>query len=117
MQQNFQVDVAFPQSIQEKLLWQMNDFYTVLVTWPTPQGKGVVVLYYDINTSGKSDEKVGVNQHCRNKVFFLKKLEDIAPFCGATSCDVCLGFQNQGGYPRLHVLSPTCNGFLWYDTC
>ena len=29
-----------------------------------------------------------------------------------TSCEVCPGFQSQGGSPRLRALSPACNGFL-----
>ena len=28
-----------------------------------------------------------------------------------TSGDICGGFQSQGGFPRLHVLMPACNGF------
>ena len=53
---------------------------------------------------------------------FLKKNVCISPFCGSTdalfwtSGDICLGFQSQGGFPRLLASSPAWNGSLRFTS-
>ena len=49
---------------------------------------------------------------CRTQVLFVGPL--IPLFW--TSGDVCPGFQNQGGFPRLHASSPVHNGFLRFTS-
>ena len=51
--------------------------------------------------------------------FKINILKDTSPFCGATSGDIYLGFQSQGGSPCLCALSPAYNGLLRFNprTC